>query len=201
MIGWLRGILREKQPPYLLVDVQGVGYELEAPMTTFSTLPALGEELTLFTHQVIRDDAHSLYAFVQRAERNVFRQLLRVNGVGAKLALTILSGMDAAALARCVYERDVASLARLPGLGKKTAEKLIIELHDRVSALPGLGEAALATSSQPGIDYPDPVTEAISALVALGFKPQDATQRVQAVRAPGLTCEELVRRALQSLAK
>jgi Holliday junction DNA helicase RuvA len=201
MIGWLHGVLREKQPPYLILEVNGVGYELEAPLTTFSLLPALGEELKVFTHHVVREDAQSLYAFTHRGERNAFRQLLRVSGVGAKLALVILSGMSADELARCVYERDIARLAQLPGIGKKTAERLIIELRDRLQITPELvdGEPEGIVAAKP--KHADAESEAVSALVALGFKQQDAAGRVRAVRENGLACEDLVRRALKSLAK
>jgi Holliday junction DNA helicase RuvA len=201
MIGWLRGVLREKHPPYLILEVNGVGYELEAPMTTFSLLPGLGEELTVFTHQLVREDAQSLYAFMHRSERNVFRQLLRVSGVGAKLALGILSGVDADELSRCVYERDIVRLAQLPGIGKKTAERLIIELRDRLQTLPDLTVGDLLGSPRMALNRADAEAEAISALVALGFRHQDATGRVRAVREEGLACEDLVRRALKSLAK
>ncbi|MGF1615402.1 MAG: Holliday junction branch migration protein RuvA [Gammaproteobacteria bacterium] len=201
MIGWLRGILREKQPPHLVLEVNGVGYELEAPLTTFSLLPSLGEELTLFTHQLIREDSHSLYAFAQREERNVFRQLLRVSGVGAKLALAILSGMHVDELFRCVHERDIGRLAQLPGIGKKTAERLVIELRDRLQILPGLAPEELSASSGEQLKQSDVEAQAVSALVTLGFKQQDAWDRMRRVRENGLACEELVRRALKSLAK
>lgn len=203
MIGWLRGVLREKHPPYLILEVNGVGYELEAPITTFPRLPELGEELLVFTHQLVREDTHSLYAFAHRGERNMFRQLLRITGVGAKLALGILSGMDADELARCVYERDISRLAQLPGIGKKTAERLVIELRDRLQALPELSGAGPLGSSPAKLKHSedDAEAEAVSALVALGFKPQDATGRIRAVREHGLPCEDLVRRALRSLAK
>ena len=135
VIGWLSGTLRAKHPPQLLLDVSGVGYELEAPMTTFYDLPGVGEEVTLFTHLAVREDAHTLYAFAKLSDRDLFRSLLRVNGVGAKLALTILSGMDGPSFARCVQESDTAALVRLPGVGKKTAERLIIELRDRLDAV------------------------------------------------------------------
>nr|MBS0020630.1 Holliday junction branch migration protein RuvA [Gammaproteobacteria bacterium] len=199
MIGWLRGVLREKQPPYLILEVNGVGYELEAPMTTFSLLPRLGEELTVFTHHLVREDTQSLYAFTHRGERNVFRQLLRVSGVGAKLALAILSGMNGDELSRCVYERDISRLAQLPGIGKKTAERLVIELRDRLQALPELPPSELLAGAEAQLKHAE--AEAVSALVALGFKPQDAAGRVRLVRADGLACEDLVRRALKSLAK
>ncbi|MDX1697365.1 MAG: Holliday junction branch migration protein RuvA, partial [Thiohalobacterales bacterium] len=136
MIGLLRGRILSRQPPQLLLDVEGVGYEIDAPMTTFYNLPGVGEEVTLYTHLAVREDAHTLYGFINTADRDLFRSLLRVNGVGAKLALTILSGMDGPSFARCVQESDTAALVRLPGVGKKTAERLIIELRDRLDAVP-----------------------------------------------------------------
>lgn len=197
MIGWLQGRLREKRPPHLLMDVNGVGYELEAPMTTFYTLPQTGETIMLFTHQVVRDDAHQLYGFSERRDRDVFRMLLRVSGVGAKIGLAILSGMDANAFSRCVIEGDTASLSKLPGIGKKTAERLVIEMRDRLDRSDGDGGMP---GSAPA-DRNDPVGEAVSAMVALGFKPHEASQRVRAVSAEGLACEDIVRLALQSLVK
>jgi len=200
MIGWLQGELREKRPPYLLVDVNGVGYELEAPMTTFYTLPQTGNAVKLYTHQVVRDDAHKLYGFAERRDRDVFRMLLKVNGVGAKIGIAILSGMDAQAFSRCVFEGDTASLSRLPGIGKKTAERLVIEMRDRLDTSDGETRAAPAgQAAAPAMS--DPVGEAVSALVSLGFKPQEASQRVRAVGGTELSCEEIVRLALQSLVK
>ena len=200
MIGWIEGMLREKHPPHLRVDVSGVGYELEAPMTTFYTLPGLGESVKLYTHQVVREDAHHLYGFTARRDRDVFRMLLKVSGVGAKIGLAILSGMDANAFARCVYEGDTGSLSKLPGIGKKTAERLIIEMRDRLERADGAA-AVPVPGAPPAPRGPDPVGEAVSALVALGFKPQEASQRVRAVPSEGLVCEEIVRLALQSLVK
>ena len=142
----MHGVLREKHPPLLLVDTGGVGYEMEAPMTTFYELPAVGEPVTLHLHHVVRDDGQHLYAFARRAERDLFRQLLRVSGVGAKLGLAILSGMDAGGFGRCVLEGDSASLSRLPGIGRKTAERLIMEMRDRVDA-----DAPLAAPGPAGI--------------------------------------------------
>jgi len=132
MIGQLRGKLIHKQPPHLLIDVQGVGYEIEAPMTTFYNLPATGEEILLYTHLVVRDDAHLLFGFSSPRERHMFRTLIKINGVGAKMALTILSGIEADDFARCIQENDSVRLTRLPGVGKKTAERLIIEMRDRL---------------------------------------------------------------------
>jgi len=197
VIGRIRGVLLEKHPPHLLVDVQGVGYEVEAPMTTFCELPALGTEVTLHTHHHVREEAETLFGFRNVRERNVFRMLLRVNGVGAKLALAILSGMDGDSLARCVYEGDTASLARLPGIGRKTAERLVMEMRDRLGNEPP--ETVPSVSGGAPVRAADPVAEAVSALVALGFKPQEASRQVHAVETRDLSSEEIVRRALQSL--
>ena len=200
MIGWMHGILREKHPPVLLVDTGGVGYEMEAPMTTFYDLPATGEPVTLHLHHVVREDAQHLYAFSRRAERDVFRRLLRVSGVGAKLGLAILSGLDAGGFARCVLEGDTASLARLPGIGKKTAQRLVMEMRDKVDDVSaGLAVARIGAGPAPRRD--DPVAEAVSALIALGLKPPEASRRVHAVEAEGLACEEIVRLALQSMVR
>ncbi|MCY4221877.1 MAG: Holliday junction branch migration protein RuvA [Thiotrichales bacterium] len=200
MIAWMHGVLREKQPPLLIVDTGGVGYEMEAPMTTFYDLPAVGEPVTLHLHHVVRDDGQHLYAFVRRAERDLFRQLLRVSGVGAKLGLAILSGMDAGGFGRCVLEGDAASLSRLPGIGKKTAERLIMEMRDRIEA-----DSSLATSGSAGAGptppRDDPAAEAVHALIALGLKPAEASRRVHAAAADGLACEEIVRHALQSMVR
>lgn len=190
MIGRIEGVLRERRPPTLLVDVGGVGYELEAPMTTFYSLPPAGETVVLHTHQAVRDDAPCLYGFARRAERDTFRRLLRVSGVGGKVALALLSGLDADGLARCVQSGDAAGLARIPGIGKKTAARLLFELRDR---LPGAGGAG-------GTDVPDdPLAEAVAALTALGFSPNEAHRRVAAVDAAGLASEEIVRTALRSV--
>jgi len=201
MIGWLSGRLRAKHPPLLLLEVHGVGYEVEAPMTTFYDLPGIGEAVTLFTHQVVREDAQQLYGFAGETERNLFRQLIRVSGVGPKLALAILSGMDAEQFGRCVFDGDSTSLVRLPGVGKKTAERLLIEMRDRVEK-PGQA-APIATGSVMAGFAPtgDPQSEAASALVALGYKPAEAVQRIRAVARDGMICEELIRSALQSLGK
>jgi Holliday junction DNA helicase RuvA len=201
LIGWIRGRLLGKRPPLLLLDVHGVGYELEAPMTTFYELPEVGEEISLFTHQVVRDDAHHLYGFSRERERNVFRLLLRVSGVGGKLALAILSGMDAAAFSRCVFEGDTASLTRLPGIGKKTAQRLVMEMRDRLDRIPADGYAGPGRSLPEAVPPDDPVNEAISALVSLGLKPQEASQKVHRIEAKGLSSEQMIRLALQTMVK
>jgi len=198
MIGLLRGIILSKQPPQLLLDVQGVGYELEAPMTTFYDLPAVGAEITLFTHLAVREDAHTLYAFAKLSDRALFRNLLRVNGVGAKLALTILSGMDAPAFARCVQESDSAALVRLPGVGKKTAERLIIELRDRLDSMPVTDDSMPAATGANAAAHGRPVEDAVNALVGLGYKPQEASRMVRRVEAAELSSEEIIRQALQA---
>lgn len=198
MIGFLRGVLCDKQPPGLLIEVQGVGYEVEAPMTTFYDLPAVGEPVTLFTHLAVREDAHTLYGFSKQSDRRLFRTLIRVNGVGAKLALTILSGMEAAHFAACVQAGDTASLIKLPGVGKKTAERLVVEMRDRLAdwdTSAGFGRRAAAAASA---DVANPVEEAVSALTALGYKPQDASRMVRAVDSEDLTTEDIIRTALQA---
>ena len=200
MIGRLRGVLMDKKPPYLLIDVAGVGYEVEAPMTTFYRLPAIEEDVSLFTHLVVRDDAHLLFGFSTDHERSMFRTLLKVNGVGAKMALAILSGMDVDQLAVCVEAGDTASLTRLPGIGKKTAERLIVELRDKLAdwtTARRVESAAIETRPSP----PDPVADAVSGLIALGYKPPEASRYVNAVASAGLSSEEIIREALKALVK
>lgn len=201
MIGFLRGTLVVKAPPQLVVDVQGVGYELEAPMTTFYDLPALGQDVRLHTHLVIREDAHALFGFSKEADRLLFRTLIKVNGVGPKLALTLLSGLSAAEFQQCVQTHDAQALVRLPGVGKKTAERLIIEMRDRLPALAG-GDAVhdLRSPASSG-ESNTPRQEAVTALCALGYKPQDATRMVQSVAADDKSCEDIIRLALQGVVK
>ncbi|MBP1148743.1 MULTISPECIES: Holliday junction branch migration protein RuvA [Methylocaldum] len=198
MIGFLRGLVVAKKPPSLLLDVRGVGYEIDAPMSTFYKLPEIGEEVTLYTHLAIREDAHSLFGFVSEAERALFRSLIRVSGVGAKLALAILSGLSAEEFHRCVEAQDAARLVRLPGVGKKTAERLIIEMRDRLPELPTVHLPGAGTLPAPAAS---PVDDAVSALIALGFKPQDASNLVRKVPVDGKSSEEIIRSALQSAAK
>lgn len=190
MIGFLRGVILRKQPPHLLIDVHGVGYEVEAPMSTFYDLPEAGGEITLYTHLVVRDDAHILFAFGTESERRSFRSLIRVNGVGPKLALTILSGISVEGFVRCVQENDTAALTRLPGIGKKTAERLVVEMRDRLDDMVGGSVAVNGASANPR-------DEALSALVSLGYKPQEASHMLQAIKETGLSSQELIRRALQ----
>jgi len=196
MIGLLRGTILDKQPPHLLLEVQGVGYELEAPMTTFYDLPATGGVVTLYTHLAVREDAHLLYGFAKITDRDLFRHLLRVNGVGARLALTILSGMDAGAFAGCIQAGDTAALVRLPGVGRKTAERLVIEMRDRLDSLAGISltPAGSAAARAPS----SPLEDAVTALIGLGYKPQEASRMVRAIDAAELTSEEIIRTALQA---
>jgi len=194
MIGRLRGTLLEKQPPQLLVDVQGVGYELEASMQTFADLPAPGEPVTLHTHLVIQDDAHRLFGFANEPERALFRSLIRVSGVGPKVALTILSGIRPDDFVRCVELEDTRTLMRLPGIGKKTAERLVIEMRDR---LDGFKTPAGPLEPATGVAPSNAAGEAVSALVALGYKPAEAARMAQGVESEGLTSEEIIRAALQ----
>jgi Holliday junction DNA helicase RuvA len=198
MIGMLRGRVLHKQPPFLLLDVNGVGYEIEAPMSTFYKLPLGDEEIILHTHLAIRDDAHVLYGFAAESDRALFRSLLKVSGVGGKMALAILSGMTADEFSLAVQAGDAAALTRLPGVGKKTAERLIVEMRDRLDKLDiqpvgggvssALGQASKAHS---------PLDDALSALEALGYKPADALRMTKSVDCEGLGTEEIIRAALQ----
>ncbi len=195
MIGRLRGTLLEKQPPHLLVDVQGVGYEVEAPMTTFYNLPEINQEVRLFTHLVVREDAQLLFGFYSEEERRLFRTLIRVNGVGAKMAVAILSGIEAQEFANCIQESDTARLIKLPGIGKKTAERLIVEMRDKLDgweiklSTSGSSQTPTALSAE---------SDAISALVSLGFKPQEASRLIADIEIEGLDSEEIIRLALKN---
>lgn len=200
MIGRLTGVLLEKQPPHIILDVQGVGYELDAPMSTFYKLPALGQSVTLHTHMVVREDAQLLYAFGEKRERELFRELIRLNGVGPKLALALMSGLEVDELIRAVQAQDTSALVRVPGVGKKTAERLLIELRDRFKAweaLPGAFKPLAGDGSNAA-----PVSQssdAVSALIALGYKPQEASRAVAAIEEDGMSSEELIRRALKGI--
>ncbi len=202
MIGRISGILLEKQPPSLLVDVHGVGYLLAAPMSTFYQLPALGQGVSLHTHMVVREDSQQLYGFISEQERRLFRALIKVSGVGAKMALAVLSGSSVDEFARCVQDNDAASLTRLPGVGKKTAERLIVEMRDRLADWGHEGVAGVAPiGSGPDAPGDDPVREAVSALVALGYKAQEASRMVRAVETAGLASEEIIRMTLRATAR
>jgi Holliday junction DNA helicase RuvA len=191
VIGFVRGKLVIKTPPHLTVDVGGVGYDIEAPMSTFYTLPAVGSDVRLLTHLVVREDAHILYGFGTQEERALFRNLLKVSGVGPKIALAILSGVSVEGFASCVKLQDAASLTRIPGVGRKTAERLLIEMRDRLDAL------TFATGA-PDLNGENRIEgEAWSALVALGYKPTEVTQMLKPFAGQGGSTEELIRRALQ----
>lgn len=198
MISRLSGTLVSKHPPLLVLDVNGVGYEVEAPLSVFYDLPETGKPLVLLTHLSITDSAHTLYGFSSEAERTLFRQLLKISGIGAKLALTILSGASGQELAQYVADRDTAALTRLPGIGKKTAERIIIELRDKLGDLPepagGLPGGGPATNGSA-------TAEAKNALSALGYKPQEVSRMVQSVAKPEMETEEIIRLALQSTVK
>ncbi len=200
MIGRIQGKILEKQPPELLVDVQGVGYEIASPMSTFYQLPNLGELVTLHTHLVVREDAQLLYGFASLAERSLFRTLIKISGVGPKLALTILSGMNANEFILCVQDNDAAALVRLPGVGKKTAERLIIELRDKLKDQDVTSSSsANALASAPVSN--SPVADAVSALVALGYKAPEASKMVRGVDTKDIGTEDIIRLSLQAAAK
>lgn len=198
MIGFLRGTLQASDAPFLLLDVQGVGYEVEVASSTVLNLPQLGEPLMLFTHLVVRDDAHLLFGFLAENDRLLFRTLIKVNGVGAKLALTILSGMTVDDLHFSVQNNDTAPLVRVPGIGKKTAERLIVELRDRLPKLDTVGMRR-ADGSQQGRS--DEKQEAIGALVSLGYKPHEAAKMIQSIDVDGLGSGAIIRLALKQAGK
>jgi len=196
VLGHLRGRLLRNAPPALIVYVQGVGYELEAPMSTFYRLPEIGGEVELHTHLVVREDAHLLYAFATEDERRLFRDLLRVGGIGPKIGLALLSGVDVETFMRCVEAQDAGALTRIPGIGRKTAERLLIEMRDRIRALGQMPAATPRAGDTAGAR-----AEAFSALVALGYKPVEANRLLQGVEQEGAGTEELIRRALQAAAR
>ena len=192
MIGMLKGLLAHKQPPQVIVDCSGVGYEVETPMSTFLELPPLGKPVSLYTHLLVREDAQTLYGFSTEDEKLLFRTLLKVSGVGAKMALSILSGMSVADFARCVQREDTAMLTKIPGVGKKTAERLIIEMRDRLKT---------AAEGLPAVTRPDAVgdarTEAFDALAALGYKPREIKKLLSSMDTKGKSSEDIIRQALR----
>ena len=192
MIGRLRGILAYKSPPWLVIDVGGVGYELEAPMSTFYDLPDLGREVALFTHYAQKEDSVSLYGFLRESERRLFRDVQKVSGIGAKIALAVLSGVSVDEFARLVQAGDIAALTRIPGIGKKTAERMVVELRDRVDGLAGGVTPGL--SSLPN----DPQSEALIALQQLGYKPAEAARMAREAMSDGADAAAIIRKALQS---
>jgi holliday junction DNA helicase RuvA len=197
MIGSVRGRIASKTPPQLMVDVGGLGYELEAPMSTFFHLPAVGAEVSLLTHLVVREDAHVLYAFATEGERRLFRSLIKVSGVGPKIALALLSGISVEAFSRCVLNEDITALTKVPGIGRKTAERLIVEMRDRlgepgVPAVAGVAPVAVSAS---------PESEAYGALIALGYRPAEATRLLKAAGPGTHSTEDLIRLALQGASR
>lgn len=193
MIGRLKGLLVHKQPPWLVVDVNGVGYELEAPMSTFYDLPELGREVALFTHYAQKEDSVSLYGFLRESERRLFRDVQKVSGIGAKIALAVLSGVSVDEFARLVQAGDVTALTRIPGIGKKTAERMVVELRDRAADFAGAG-ATLNSAGQPA----DPQSEAVVALQQLGYKPAEAVRMARDANAAGDDAATIIRKALKS---
>ncbi|MCR6663549.1 MAG: Holliday junction branch migration protein RuvA [Luteimonas sp.] len=192
MIGRLKGILIHKQPPWLVVDVHGVGYELEAPMSTFYDLPEVGREVSLFTHYAQKEDSVSLYGFLTEAERRLFRDVQKVSGIGAKIALAVLSGTSVGQFALLVQTGDVAALTKIPGIGKKTAERIVVELRDRAA------DFAVAGVVLPAQGPADPLSEAVVALQQLGYKPVEAQKMAKAAAAEGDPAETIIKKALQS---
>lgn len=197
MIGHLRGRLVHKQPPLLVVDVHGVGYELEAPMTTFYDLPEIDREVSLHTHLVVREDAQLLYGFSRAPQRELFRSLLRVSGIGPRVALAILSGISIDDFQASVASSNIEQLKRVPGVGTKTAQRLVVELRDKMQAL----EADLSGGDRARVSVPqhNPAEDAVSALIALGYKPAEASRAVRTVDAQNLSSEEIIRHALRSM--
>ncbi len=191
MIGSVQGRIATKMPPQLTVEVAGIGYELEAPMSTYFTLPPIGAEVRLLTHLVVREDAHVLYGFATEDERRLFRNLIKVSGVGPKIALALLSGISVEAFALCVQNQDIGSLTRVPGIGRKTAERLVVEMRDRVAS----PEISAGLSAQPTAASAE--AEAFGALVALGYRPAEATRLLKGAGSGSYSTEELIRRALQ----
>jgi holliday junction DNA helicase RuvA len=201
MIGWMRGRLMQKQPPHLLLEIAGIGYELEAPMSTFYTLPATGSEVSLFVHQVVREDANLLFGFGTEQERRLFRELLKVSNVGPRIGLALLSGMSVEGFLGCVEANDVDMLVRVPGVGRKTAERLVIEMRDRVKLF-AEGGSVSPIGSAPSQQTPRGAqAEAFAALVALGYKPAEVTRLLKHVEPEVQTTEEIIRGALQAAAK
>lgn len=197
MIGYLKGVLLDKRPPTLVVDVHGVGYELDAPMTTFYDLPAPGENVIIYTHMVVREDAQLLFAFSDTPQRDVFRSLLKISGVGPRVALAILSTLSTRDFFDAVTDNDVSRLTCVPGIGRKTAERLMVEMRDRVlKQVEESGERPSVAVRRPD----NPLEDAVSALMALGYKAPEASRAVRDIDAEGLSSEDLIRRALRQLA-
>lgn len=196
MIARLSGILLEKNPPYIMIDVQGVGYEVEAPLGVFADLPENGKQMAILIHHHFSQDSQTLYGFASLGERELFRKLLKISGIGAKMALTILSGASGEELARYVSTGDVAALTKLPGIGKKTAERIIMELRDKLEGISIAAAGGLPTAGAP--ISTDPVSEASHALASLGYKPAEVSRMISAVAAADMDAEEIIRKALKT---
>jgi Holliday junction DNA helicase RuvA len=195
MIGSLRGKLASKQAPQIIIECQGVGYEVETPMSTFLDLPSIGDDLFLFTHLLVREDAQTLYGFSTENERSLFRSLLRISGVGAKMGLAILSAMSVGDFQRSVEYEDAATLVKIPGVGKKTAERLIIEMRDKIEKVPAApGSARVSVASSPR-------SEAVDALIALGYKAAEVNRLIGTMDVDGQTAEDIIRQALRQAAR
>jgi len=201
MIGYLKGLIITKHPPVLLIDVAGVGYEVYASMNTFYKLPEIGEEVILYTHLVVREDVHDLYAFFDLRERLLFRTLIKVNGVGPRMAMAILSSIDPDEFVFCVESGDAARLTHIPGVGKKTSERLIIEMRDRLKDWRTVNDGAkvVVKGAASSMDINDATRDAISALVSLGYKPQEASKAISKIDTVELTSEEVIRQALKQM--
>ncbi|MBU2863042.1 Holliday junction branch migration protein RuvA [Reinekea marina] len=201
MIGRISGILIENKAPDLLVDVHGVGYDIKAPLSTAFALPHVGESVVLHTHLAVREDAHVLYGFNTQQERTLFRTLIKISGVGPKLALAILSGMETPRFIQCIQDQDPGGLVKIPGVGKKTAERLIVEMKDKLAALGSAGEALMTPleAQVARVERHDALADAESALLALGYKPAQATKAVEKVALDGMSSEEIIRAALKAI--
>jgi Holliday junction DNA helicase RuvA len=195
MISSLRGLLAAKQAPHIVIECQGVGYEVETPMSTFLDLPATGQDLFIYTHHLVREDAQTLYGFTSEKERELFQALLKISGVGAKMGLAILSAMGVADFQRCVEYEDAAMLVKIPGVGKKTAERLIIEMRDKVAKLSSAsGTARVAVDASPR-------SEAVDALISLGYKPKEVNKLIGDMDVEKCSAEDIIRLALKHAAK
>ncbi len=191
MIGWLKGILLEKEPPYILLETNGVGYEIQLPLSNFTSLPAVGRECTLYIHQTSREDGEFLYGFINKDQRSLFRSLIKVNGVGPKIALAILSTMEPAIFAEHLSNNDHRALTKIPGIGEKTAKRLIIEMRDKINQWENLNLSSPRTNSA--------INDAISALISLGYKQLEAKKVLDNFKDQGLSSEELIRLALKNI--
>ena len=201
MIGQLRGKLLEKQPPQLMIEVGGVGYCLQAPISTFFSLPEIGQEITIRTHFIVREDAHVLYGFISQQECRLFQEIIKINGVGPKVGLAILSGLSPYDFAQVVMNQEIGRLQKLPGIGAKTAQRILVEMQDKLAKLDLGLSSAHTTMLLTKTTNNDPVQEAIAALVSLGYKPAEATKAVTKVQDKTQSCEHIIKEALQGLAR